>query len=130
MGTDHKGVIHTMKPTEGLDGCLIQYLLPEIPTQKLVINRGDNSISTPSVHSQNWPPKLKKEQNRPWHNSVSSHESVYPGDCLRNWHYGCQIMLKLNMIFFGQIQRVQHADELGNIPHKGVSILTTCLDSW
>jgi len=49
---------------------------------------------------------------------------------LPNWHSGCQIMLKLNMIFFGQIHIVQHVDKLGNIPHKGVSILTICLDSW
>jgi hypothetical protein len=69
-----------MKPTEGLEGCLIQYLLPEIPTQKLVIKRGDKPISTPSAHSQNWPPKLQMEKNRPWYNSVSSPESVHPGD--------------------------------------------------
>lgn len=49
---------------------------------------------------------------------------------LPNWHSGCQIMLKLNTIFFGQIYRVQHVDELGNISHKGVSIVTTRLESW
>jgi hypothetical protein len=80
MGTDHKGVIHIMTPTKGLEDGLIQYLLPEILHSKVGDQQGDNVISTPSVHSSNWPPELKKEQNRPWYNSVSSPKSVHPGD--------------------------------------------------
>jgi len=94
-------------------------------TQKLVINKVIISSALHQFTHQTGHHSLRR--NRTGHGTtVLVLLKVFTQEIngLPNWHPDCQIMLKMNMIFFGQIHRVQHVDELGNIPHKGVSILT------